>query len=131
MKRRERRRPLLHQHPQLMAYLASLHLITHISVREMMYPGKISFCICWDITLRVTTLSRLHFNRFTPYTTIGDADLDPLAASPGMRPPNFGGAYHGGTGMFVGPDHPMFIGGGVPRPGGFDPLYGGPVRFPP
>ncbi|KAJ3184290.1 hypothetical protein HDU87_005137 [Geranomyces variabilis] len=48
---------------------------------------------------------------------IGDADLDPLAASPGLVGYPRPGGLAGGGGMFVGPDHPMFGGGGLPRPG--------------
>lgn len=53
---------------------------------------------------------------------IGDADLDPFTASPGLvRPP---GGLGAGGGMFVGPDHPMF--GGAGRGGGLeDPSRGG------
>ncbi|TPX53742.1 hypothetical protein PhCBS80983_g06187 [Powellomyces hirtus] len=62
--------------------------------------------------------SHLHptFPGRSPYT-IGDTDLDPLAASPGLVFPHTGGLSQGGS-MFVGPDHPMFHhgGGGVPRP---------------
>ncbi|KAJ3104694.1 hypothetical protein HDU97_008970 [Phlyctochytrium planicorne] len=53
-----------------------------------------------------------------PYA-IGDVDLDPFAAAPGLIPPR--GGMHPGGGMFVGPDHPMFGGGG----GGFGGGYGG------
>ncbi|KAJ3162095.1 hypothetical protein HDU86_005793 [Geranomyces michiganensis] len=52
---------------------------------------------------------------------IGDTDLDPLAASPGLVGYPRPGGLGGGGGMFVGPDHPMFGGGGggsgLPRPG--------------
>ncbi|TPX40918.1 hypothetical protein SeMB42_g03586 [Synchytrium endobioticum] len=66
---------------------------------------------------------------------IGDRDLDPFVAAPGIIPPRgmgignpFGGM--GGGGMVVGPDHPMF--GGVPGGvGGFGPLVGGPDRLGP
>ncbi|KAJ3349364.1 hypothetical protein HDU83_000592 [Entophlyctis luteolus] len=50
---------------------------------------------------------------------IGDVDLDPFAAAPGIIPPRFG--MHPGGGMVVGPDHPIFSGG---RDGGA--FYGGP-----
>ncbi|KAJ1569136.1 hypothetical protein HK096_004086 [Nowakowskiella sp. JEL0078] len=53
-----------------------------------------------------------------PYS-IGDADLDPFAAAPGL-PGRF--PLMGGGGMFVGPNHPMF--GGVGRP--FGPGLPGP-----
>ncbi|KAI8848123.1 hypothetical protein BC829DRAFT_394792 [Chytridium lagenaria] len=53
---------------------------------------------------------------------VGDVDLDPFAAAPGIIPPR--GGMHPGGGMFVGPDHPMF-GGGM---GG---MGGGGGRFPP
>ncbi|KAJ3413959.1 hypothetical protein HDV05_007248 [Chytridiales sp. JEL 0842] len=75
------------------------------------------------------------FGGRSPYA-IGDVDLDPLAAAPGVMGPRVGwpgaSGMHPGGGMFVGPDHPMFGGGpggfgGVPRPnrGGFYPS-GGP-----
>ncbi|KAJ3075732.1 hypothetical protein HDU98_007124 [Podochytrium sp. JEL0797] len=67
---------------------------------------------------------------------VGDVDLDPFAAAPGMMIPPRGGGFggmHPGGGMFVGPDHPMFGGGGaggVGRPGygggGGSGIYGGP-----
>lgn len=76
-----------------------------------------------------------------PYS-VGDVDLDPLAIAPGLIPPGhfgprspLGSGMHPGGGMFVGPEHPMFtgggggFGGGVPRPG---PLAGpGGQRLPP
>ncbi|KAJ8330350.1 hypothetical protein QVD99_007695 [Batrachochytrium dendrobatidis] len=64
---------------------------------------------------------------------VGDVDLDPLAAAPGMMnpihgfPKGFGsGPMHPGGGMIVGPDHPMFN-----NP--VNPLYsaGGSPGFPP
>ncbi|KAI9098095.1 PI31 proteasome regulator N-terminal-domain-containing protein [Phlyctochytrium arcticum] len=68
--------------------------------------------------------------------SVGDVDLDPLGIAPGMVPPSQfhrimngrGGGMHPGGGMFVGPDHPMFGGGGggVPYPGG----GGGPLAGP-
>lgn len=57
-----------------------------------------------------------HWPSSTPPLRIGDADRDPLAASPNIftpgmgsiqPPPLFGGARRG-DGMVVGPDHPMF-----------------------
>ncbi|KAI8610410.1 hypothetical protein BC830DRAFT_1145935 [Chytriomyces sp. MP71] len=60
----------------------------------------------------------------------GDIDLDPFGAAPGLIPPRGGfGGMHPGGGMYVGPDHPMFGGGGLGGgiggggPGG---IYGGP-----
>ncbi|KAJ3116329.1 hypothetical protein HDU96_009889 [Phlyctochytrium bullatum] len=50
---------------------------------------------------------------------IGDVDLDPFAAAPGLIPPR--GGMHPGGGMFVGPDHPIFGMGG----GGYGGGYGG------
>lgn len=73
-----------------------------------------------------------------PPSSIGDVDLDPLAASPGLIFPGprgiggFGGIGGGmgpGGGMFVGPDHPMFTGGG--GVGGFGGPPAGPERLPP
>ncbi|KAJ1539683.1 hypothetical protein HK405_012566, partial [Cladochytrium tenue] len=52
---------------------------------------------------------------------VGDVDLDPFAAAPGLVPPRGGfgrGGMHPGGGMFVGPDHPIFGGGGVGPFGG-------------
>ncbi|KAJ3064753.1 hypothetical protein HDU98_011873 [Podochytrium sp. JEL0797] len=67
---------------------------------------------------------------------VGDVDLDPFAAAPGMMYPQRGGGFggmHPSGGMFVGPDHPMFGGGGaggVGRPGygggGGSGIFGGP-----
>ncbi|KAJ3330358.1 hypothetical protein HDU76_005870 [Blyttiomyces sp. JEL0837] len=64
------------------------------------------------------------YPRGSPYG-IGDVDLDPFGAAPGMIPPR--GGMHPGGGMVVGPDHPMFGGGpGFPRgPGGFGGGRGG------
>lgn len=57
------------------------------------------------------------------YTSVGDVDLNPLAAAPGVNPfsgrSDLYGGMHPGGGMFVGPEHPMFTGGiGGPRLGG-------------
>lgn len=59
--------------------------------------------------------------------TIGDVDLDPFAAAPGMLPPGLRLPGHPG-GMIVGPDHPMFT-----QPFGQGPSYipGGNGRLPP
>ncbi|KAJ3213296.1 hypothetical protein HDU67_003089 [Dinochytrium kinnereticum] len=59
----------------------------------------------------------------SPYG-IGDVDLDPFAAAPGIIPPR--GGMHPGGGMIVGPDHPMFGGGG----GGYGGGFTGPGRYP-
>ncbi|KAI9209926.1 uncharacterized protein BJ171DRAFT_485585 [Polychytrium aggregatum] len=62
--------------------------------------------------------------------SIGNADLDPLAASPGMfggRPPVGG---FGGGGMVVRPGHPIFQGSAPGGPLG-PPSLGGPPRLPP
>ncbi|KAJ3012505.1 UNVERIFIED_CONTAM: hypothetical protein HDU68_001161 [Siphonaria sp. JEL0065] len=58
----------------------------------------------------------------------GDIDLDPFGAAPGVIPPRGGfGGMHPGGGMYVGPDHPMFGGGGSGGSGGFGGgIYGGP-----
>ncbi|KAJ3124868.1 hypothetical protein HK100_011082 [Physocladia obscura] len=56
----------------------------------------------------------------------GDIDLDPFSAAPGIIPPR--GGLGGGGGLYVGPGHPVFGGGG--GYGGFGSggggIYGGP-----
>ncbi|TPX34989.1 hypothetical protein SmJEL517_g02490 [Synchytrium microbalum] len=67
---------------------------------------------------------------------VGDRDLDPFGAAPGLIPPHgyggLGGFGGGSGGMVVGPDHPMFAGRGGFRggpPTGPTPL--GPLAIPP
>ncbi|KAJ3000193.1 hypothetical protein HDV02_000106 [Globomyces sp. JEL0801] len=59
---------------------------------------------------------------------VGQSDLDPFGAGPGMLPSHPG--MRPGGGMFVGPDHPMFSGGGIGGPS-FGPMGGGRGSFHP
>ncbi|KAI8804544.1 PI31 proteasome regulator N-terminal-domain-containing protein [Cladochytrium replicatum] len=65
-----------------------------------------------------------------PYNPYGDIDLDPLAASPGLIPPGGGRFLPGGGGMHIGPNHPMFGGGGGGFGGGRGGFGGGDRFFP-
>ncbi|KAL2917570.1 hypothetical protein HK105_202855 [Polyrhizophydium stewartii] len=74
--------------------------------------------------------------RLPAFGGIGNPDLDPLAAAPGIilprgsLRPDLGDFGAMGGGMMVGPDHPIFGIGGPAGPAGGMP-GAGPVRFPP
>ncbi|KAG6817211.1 hypothetical protein H0H87_011569 [Tephrocybe sp. NHM501043] len=61
--------------------------------------------------------------------SIGRRDLDPFPANPFAPPSLFPG--HGGDGMFVGPDHPMFGAGRGQSPFGDRGPWGGDGYLPP